>query len=90
MKYSSLEIDGRSTYGVVLGDGVIDLGKRFGHEYADLKALVAAGFPQHVAAAASGPADYALDRIRFLPPIAAPAPAETVAATASPPAATDA
>ncbi|RZF25437.1 fumarylacetoacetate hydrolase family protein [Paraburkholderia sp. UYCP14C] len=72
MKYCSFEIDGRSTYGVVAGDGVIDLGKRFGHEFADLKALIAAGFPQHVAAAASGAADYALDQIRFLPPIAAP------------------
>ena len=44
----------------------------FGNEYADLKALVAAGFPPHVAAAASEPADYPLDRISFLPPIAAP------------------
>lgn len=72
MKYSSFEIDGRTTYGIVVGDGVVDLGKRFGDQYADLKALVAAGFPPHVAAAASERADYALDRISFLPPIAAP------------------
>lgn len=72
MKYSSFSIEGRDTYGLVVGDGVVDLGKRFGDRYADLKALVAAGFPQDVEAAASEPTDYPLDRICFLPPIAAP------------------
>ncbi|HYS62377.1 MAG TPA: fumarylacetoacetate hydrolase family protein [Paraburkholderia sp.] len=72
VKYCSFSIEGRDTYGVVVGSGVVDLGKRFGDRYADLKALIADGFPQDVAAAASSPADYALDQVRFLPPIASP------------------
>lgn len=72
MKYASFSVDGRASYGVVVKDGVVDLGRRFGDRFADLKALVAAGFPAEVAAAASEPADYPLDAIRFLAPIAQP------------------
>lgn len=72
MKYASFSIGGRRSYGVVVKDGIVDLGRRFGDRYADLKALVAAGFPADVAAAAADSADYPLDAIEFLPPIANP------------------
>jgi 2-keto-4-pentenoate hydratase/2-oxohepta-3-ene-1,7-dioic acid hydratase in catechol pathway len=73
MRYLSYSVDGRTTYGAVSGSGVVDLGKRLGAEFPSLKALVAAGFPAHVASAASAPADHSLDEIAFLPPITAPA-----------------
>lgn len=73
MKYLSFSIAGHSTYGVIAGSGVVDLGKRFGAEFPSLKALIAAGFPVHVAAAATLPPDHALEEIEFLPPITDPA-----------------
>jgi 2-keto-4-pentenoate hydratase/2-oxohepta-3-ene-1,7-dioic acid hydratase in catechol pathway len=72
MKYLNFEIDGRRSYGVVAGDGVVDLGRRFGSAFPDLKALAVADFPQHVAAAAQETPDYALSNITFLPPIENP------------------
>ncbi|NKF24150.1 fumarylacetoacetate hydrolase family protein [Solimonas marina] len=71
-KYCSFKIGDRTSYGLVVGDGVIDLGKRFYAQYADLKALIAAGLPERVAEAASDAPDYALADITFLPPIADP------------------
>lgn len=72
MKYASFSINGKESYGIVVKDGIVDLGQRFGDRYADLQALVAADFPADVAAAANEPADHALDAITFLPPIARP------------------
>jgi 2-keto-4-pentenoate hydratase/2-oxohepta-3-ene-1,7-dioic acid hydratase in catechol pathway len=73
MRYLSFSVGGRTTWGVATDDGVIDLGRRFGGEFPSLKALVAAGFPQQVAAAATGPIDHSLADIVFLPPITDPA-----------------
>jgi 2-keto-4-pentenoate hydratase/2-oxohepta-3-ene-1,7-dioic acid hydratase in catechol pathway len=72
VKYLSFDINGRETYGAITDEGVVDLGKRFGDEFATLRELVAAGFPSLVVAAARGAADFAVGDIRFLPPIADP------------------
>jgi 2-keto-4-pentenoate hydratase/2-oxohepta-3-ene-1,7-dioic acid hydratase in catechol pathway len=72
MKYLSFLINGRPGYGAVSGDGVVDLGKRFGADYPDLKALLAAGFPPGVAAAANEAPDYALAEVELLAPIPDP------------------
>lgn len=72
MKYASFLVAGRPSYGIVSGDGVIDLGKRFGADFPDLKALLAAGFPAEVAAAAGTAADYALSEVELLAPIPNP------------------
>lgn len=72
MKYASFSIGGRHSYGVVVKDGVVDLGRRFGDRYPDLKALIAAGFPAEVAAAATSSPDHALADIEYLPPVANP------------------
>ncbi|MDR5832283.1 fumarylacetoacetate hydrolase family protein [Caballeronia sp. LP006] len=73
MKYASFSIGERTSYGIVVKDGVIDLGRRISDRYPDLKSLVAAGFPAEVGVLASEPADHALEAITFLPPIANPA-----------------
>ncbi|WP_027212643.1 fumarylacetoacetate hydrolase family protein [Burkholderia sp. WSM2232] len=72
MKYASFSIDGKTSYGIVVKDGVVDLGRRFGYRYADLQALVKADFPADVAACANKTADHALEAITFLPPITRP------------------
>jgi len=73
MKYLSFSVGGRATWGVASGNGVIDLGKRFGGEFPSLKSVVAAGFPARIGEVASGPADHSLEEIAFLPPITDPA-----------------
>lgn len=72
MKYASFSVQGKSTYGIIDGDKVIDLGKRIGGDYPTLKALCAADLPRDVAQAVAGQADYTLADITFLPPIADP------------------
>jgi 2-keto-4-pentenoate hydratase/2-oxohepta-3-ene-1,7-dioic acid hydratase in catechol pathway len=71
-RYCSFTAAGRHSYGIAVDEGVIDLGRRFSREFADLKALIAAGLPQHVAAAVSQAPDHALGEVTFLPPIAEP------------------
>jgi 2-keto-4-pentenoate hydratase/2-oxohepta-3-ene-1,7-dioic acid hydratase in catechol pathway len=73
MKYASFRVDGRTSYGVVQGDGVIDLGKRCGAQYPDLKSVLAAGFPAELSAAADAAPDYSLGQVELLAPIPDPA-----------------
>nr|WP_284508353.1 MULTISPECIES: fumarylacetoacetate hydrolase family protein [unclassified Caballeronia] len=72
VKYASFSIGNRNTWGAVTSNGVVDLGKRFGDRHASLKAFIAAGLPREIAEAASGAADYRIDEVSFLPPIADP------------------
>jgi 2-keto-4-pentenoate hydratase/2-oxohepta-3-ene-1,7-dioic acid hydratase in catechol pathway len=69
MRYLSFKIGGRASYGVMTDAGVVDLGKRFGARYPTLRAVIEAGFPAEVVAAASDAADYSEAEITFLPPI---------------------
>lgn len=73
MKYASFRVDGRTSYGAVAGEGIVDLGKRFGAQYPDLKSVLAAGFPAEVAAAADATPDYSLAQVELLAPIPDPA-----------------
>lgn len=73
MKYASFRVDGRTSYGAVAGEGIVDLGKRFGAQYPNLKSVLAAGFPPELGAAANGAPDYSLAQVELLAPIPDPA-----------------
>ncbi len=69
MRYLSFKTGGRDSYGAITDKGIVDLGKRFKDRYPTLKALITAGLPQEVVAAAQGPADLAESDIEYLPTI---------------------
>lgn len=71
MKVVSYRHQGKSSFGVVSGAGVIDGGARLGGRYSDLRAVIAAGAIDELRKAVAGQsADVPLDRIEFLPIIA--------------------
>jgi 5-carboxymethyl-2-hydroxymuconate isomerase len=73
MKLVSFEVDGRQSYGAVVGQGVVDLQRRLGPGCADLRGLLTAGaLPRAAAAIAGATPDVPLDRITYLPPIPYP------------------
>jgi 2-keto-4-pentenoate hydratase/2-oxohepta-3-ene-1,7-dioic acid hydratase in catechol pathway len=73
MKLATFSIDGKQTYGAVSDDGVVDLGRRFGTRFPDLKALLAASaLSEAQAAARNGPVDAKLDDVTFQPVIPNP------------------
>ena len=72
MKLLSFRYNGKDTYGVVSGSGVVDLGKRLGASYPDLKSLIAKGGLDEAKKAASGSPDAQLSAIEFLPVIPNP------------------
>ena len=69
MKLVSYQANGKPSYGVVSGNGVVDLGARLGREFPTLRDLLAANALARAAALASNAADVALNAIEFLPPI---------------------
>lgn len=73
MKLVSYRHGGGESYGAVEGDGVIDLGRRLGGKYADLKAAIKAGAVDELRAALVGEsADVALSDIEYLMPVSDP------------------
>jgi 2-keto-4-pentenoate hydratase/2-oxohepta-3-ene-1,7-dioic acid hydratase in catechol pathway len=69
MRLMSFAIDGKASFGIAKGDGVIDAGKRLGGEIAGLRDALAAGaLPELRRLEASKP-DYALRDVEFRPPI---------------------
>ena len=73
MKLLSFEHAGQTRFGVVQGDGVIDLVKAMGGRYPSLRALLAAQALAEVRGAIAGRSpDIALSEIRFLPVITDP------------------
>jgi 2-keto-4-pentenoate hydratase/2-oxohepta-3-ene-1,7-dioic acid hydratase in catechol pathway len=73
MKLASFSAGGRATFGVVTGNGVIDMGGRLTEKPADLKDALARGLlPQIAAAAAKAEPDHKLADITFLPAIPNP------------------
>jgi 2-keto-4-pentenoate hydratase/2-oxohepta-3-ene-1,7-dioic acid hydratase in catechol pathway len=77
MKLVSFESNGRASYGVLDGDKIVDLGQRFGSQYADLRAVLAADtLPQLQAAAAEAAPSVALADVKLLPVI--PNPGKTL------------
>jgi 2-keto-4-pentenoate hydratase/2-oxohepta-3-ene-1,7-dioic acid hydratase in catechol pathway len=63
-------VDGHASYGVVVGDGIIDLGRRFGPQYPTLRSAIAANLilPE----IAAGTPDLRLAEVTLLPPIPEP------------------
>ena len=72
MRLMSFLAGGRSTFGIVVGDGIIDAGKRLGHFHGLRDALLADALPALRQLESAKP-DHALDDVEFLPPIPDPA-----------------
>ncbi len=72
MKLVSFLAEGRDNYGLVVGDGIVDLGRRLGAELPDLKALIGAGAYDRAEALAGAGADYSLGDVTLLPVIPNP------------------
>jgi len=71
MKLISFERQGAISFGAVVGDQVVDLGKRLAGRHAGLRQLLAAGVDT-VRELAAGQPDYPLADVRLLLPIADP------------------
>jgi 2-keto-4-pentenoate hydratase/2-oxohepta-3-ene-1,7-dioic acid hydratase in catechol pathway len=73
MKLASYLLDGRPSYGAVEGNGVIDLGRRIGAKYADIRALITANALEEAKRAAAGQKpDASFDSLTHLPVIPNP------------------
>ena len=73
MKLASYLLDGRPSYGVVEGNGVVDLGRRIGGKYPDLRALITANALEEAKRAAAGQKpDAGFDSLTHLPVIPNP------------------
>ena len=73
MKLASYIADGKESYGVVTGDGVITMNDRFGGHAASLREALAGGLlPRIKEAASQSQADHKLSDIKFLPVIPNP------------------
>src|ERR1700751_2229267 len=72
MKLVTFE-SGTARYGAVIGNGIIDLGRRLGPDYPGLRAGLVANVIRSPLEAADGDApDFALAEVRLLPPIPDP------------------
>lgn len=73
MKVVSFVRNGKSSYGVVSGDGIVDVGAKLGGKYADLVAVLKADALAEVESAAKGvTADMKLDGTTLLPVVPNP------------------
>ena len=72
MKLATFKTAKGTSYGAVTGNGIVDLGKRLGNKYPDLKALVAANAFSQVNSFLSEKPDFRLDEITWLPVIPNP------------------
>jgi hypothetical protein len=73
MKLISFTASGHSSYSAVVGDGIVDLGRRLGDRYPTLRAAIAGGALAGAAAEADSAAtDMALSQVTLLPPITDP------------------
>lgn len=73
MRIASYIAKGAPSYGVVTADGIIDLKKRLGDRFADVRSLIAAdGLRAARAAIASQHPDYSIEEVVLLPPVPDP------------------
>jgi 2-keto-4-pentenoate hydratase/2-oxohepta-3-ene-1,7-dioic acid hydratase in catechol pathway len=76
MKLASFRHGGKGSYGIVTDSGIIDLGKRLGGTYPDLRSLLTAGgpleLPEVKQLSESREGDYPLSEIEFAPVIPNP------------------
>ena len=71
MKLATFTANGRTSYGAVIGDGIVDLGKRL--EYASLLEVLRAGALDELRRAAEGERpDLVLNSVTLLPPVVGP------------------
>ncbi|RKF48328.1 fumarylacetoacetate hydrolase family protein [Paraburkholderia fungorum] len=71
MKLSSVRIEGRLTWGIVRGNEFLDVGQVMIHQFADLKAAIAANLDGVAQVSAQAPS-YALTSVEWLPVIPNP------------------
>lgn len=69
MKLAAYLLNGRRSYGIVSGNGIIDLFSRLGQHYSDLKSLLAGDGLTAAAYFQNQPVDLMLDQVAFLPVI---------------------
>jgi 2-keto-4-pentenoate hydratase/2-oxohepta-3-ene-1,7-dioic acid hydratase in catechol pathway len=73
MRLLSYLVNGEPRYGAAVDGGVVDLTRRIGSQFADLRALIAgSGLEAARQAAAGQKSDYRLDDLVLLPPIPTP------------------
>lgn len=73
MRLVSYLVNGEPRYGAVVGAGVIDLTRRIGRDFSDLKALIAANALTAAREVMAGQKpDFALEELILLPPVPAP------------------
>ena len=72
MRLLSFVINGNPRYGAATANGVVDLSRRFGSKFPDLRSLIAGEGLDEARAVAAEPPDYALDDLALLPPVARP------------------
>jgi 2-keto-4-pentenoate hydratase/2-oxohepta-3-ene-1,7-dioic acid hydratase in catechol pathway len=73
MRIASYIVKGAPSYGVATANGIIDLKKRLGDKFADVRSLIAAdGLRAARAAIASQHPDYSIEEVVLLPPVPDP------------------
>jgi len=72
MRFVSFEISARPSYGVVVLEGIVDLGRRIGTRYPTLADLIGANNLAYAVEVVNSPADYPLDAVKMLPVIPNP------------------
>ena len=70
MKLATFSLNGRTGYGAVVGEGIVDLGRRLSH--ASVLDLLRAGALDDARKAAAAAPDVALQDVTLLPPVVAP------------------
>jgi len=72
MKLATFKTAKGTSYGAVAGNGIVDLGKRLGNKYPDLKALIAANAFSQVGSFLKEKPDFKTEEITWLPVIPNP------------------
>ena len=73
MKLASYEINGKNSYGVVVEDGLVDVGSKLGTDLPNVRAVLEADAIDKIGDAAVGQsADFNFSEVNFLPPITNP------------------
>ncbi len=70
MHFASFNARGRTSFGIVVGDGVVDMRARLAPRFQSLLDVLRAGALEEVLAAVAGVrADYPLTEVELLPPV---------------------
>ncbi len=72
MKLVSFTSGAKNSYGIVVGDGIVDVGRRFGARFPTLRDAVTAGAVDEIASYANNTPDLPLPSVKLLPPIPNP------------------